>query len=41
VLNTADETVFTTDTPTLEFTGTDPDGDDICYEIEISDSPFV
>jgi len=41
VLNTADESIFTDTTPTLEFTGTDPDGDDICYEIEISDSPFV
>jgi hypothetical protein len=41
VLNTTNETVFTTDTPTLEFTGTDPEGNDICYEIQIRDVPFA
>lgn len=34
-LNTPDETVFNTPTPKLEFTGADPDDDDITYEVEI------
>jgi len=36
--DTADETVFNDETPTLAFTGTDPDGDDVRYNIQISDS---
>lgn len=38
-LNTADETVFNDSTPTLLFTGTDADGDDVRYNIQISDNP--
>lgn len=37
-LNTADETDFATDTtPTLEFTGTDPEGEDVRYQVRIED----
>jgi hypothetical protein len=39
--NTADEHDFGADaTPTLEFTGSDGDGDDLVYEIEISSEEF-
>lgn len=37
--NTADATTFTSLTPTLEFTGSDADSDDLQYEIQISDHP--
>jgi hypothetical protein len=37
--NTADATTFTTTTPTLEFTGDDPDSDDLRYEVQITDNP--
>jgi hypothetical protein len=40
-LITADEQAFSDTTPTLEFRGTDANGDDICYEIEISDTAFT
>jgi hypothetical protein len=39
-LNTPNEEVFNTATPTLEFTGTDPEGDDITYQIQISTEAF-
>jgi len=39
VLDTPNEQVFTTNQPTLLFTGTDPDSDDLVYEIQISDNP--
>lgn len=35
VLNTTDNTETTDTSPTLEFTGTDPNGDSILYELEI------
>lgn len=38
-LNTADASAFSTSTPTLEFTGTQLDDDDIRYNIEISNMP--
>lgn len=38
-LNTANGTEFATGTPTLEFTGSDPDSDNIRYNIQISDNP--
>lgn len=38
VQDTADEAEFTTATPELLFTGTDPGSDDIRYEIQISDN---
>ncbi|NJN55857.1 MAG: hypothetical protein HC804_14605 [Anaerolineae bacterium] len=38
-LDTADEATFNDSTPTLEFTGTDADGDDIRYNIQITDNP--
>ena len=38
ILNTADA-VTLSDTPTVEFTGTDAESDDITYEIQISDDP--
>ncbi len=37
-LNTADDAEFTTNTPTLQFTGTDADSDDIRYAIEVLSS---
>lgn len=38
VLDTLDATVFNTGTPTLQFTGSDDDGDDITYEIKIDNN---
>lgn len=38
VLDTADETAFTTNRPTLLFTGTDPEADDIRYQIQIANN---
>ncbi len=38
-LDTADASEFSVDTPTLEFTGTDPDDDDVRYQIQITDNP--
>ena len=35
VLNTANNKTFSTKTPTLEFTGTDPDGNTIMYQVQI------
>jgi hypothetical protein len=35
-LNTADAHSFANGTPTLEFTGTDADGDDVTYEVQIA-----
>ena len=37
-LNTADEHAFSTSTPTLEMIGTDPDGDDIRYLVQIHET---
>lgn len=37
-LNTADSSSLST-TPTLEFTGSDTDGDDLRYQIQITDNP--
>ena len=34
-LNTPDESTFQTSTPTLEFTGDDPEGDDLTYSVGI------
>jgi len=39
ILNTADDTEFTTDQPTLEFTGSDADLDDVRYNIQVTDNP--
>lgn len=40
-LDTVDEEEFADDTPTLEFTGTDADGDDVTYEAQIgTDASF-
>jgi trimeric autotransporter adhesin len=36
----ADEATVTDTTPTLEFTGTDPDGNRITYQIQISENTF-
>ena len=42
VPNTADANNFGSDTtPTIEFTATDEDGDDLRYEIEISDDALL
>lgn len=41
VLDTADEASFATGTPTLLFTGTDGESDDVCYELQISDEAFT
>ena len=38
-LDTSASSVFTTITPTLEFTGSDVDGDDIQYQIQFSTNP--
>ena len=37
-LNTSDAQAFATDQPTVEFTGTDPDGDDVRYNVQIADN---
>jgi hypothetical protein len=37
-LNTPNEEEFATSTPTLEFTGTDPEGDDVTYRLQIFDN---
>jgi hypothetical protein len=37
-LDTPDEQVFTTDTPTVEFTGSDTELDDLRYNIQIADN---
>lgn len=37
-LNTADATAFTTTTPTLEFTATDAEGNDVRYQIQIANN---
>lgn len=39
VLDTADDSTFNDSTPTLEFTGTDDEADDIRYNIQITDNP--
>jgi hypothetical protein len=39
-LNTADDTTFSTTTPTVEFTGTDTESDSIRYNIQITDNSF-
>lgn len=39
--NTADAHSFSTDQPTIEFTGTDADSDDLEYEIEICDDQLM
>lgn len=39
VLDTADDTLFADPTPTLLFTGTDQESNDIRYNIQISDNP--
>lgn len=38
VLDTPDEQIFTTNQPVLLFTGTDPDSDELRYQIQISDN---
>ena len=39
-LNTSNDTLFQTSTPTLEMTGTDAETDDLTYDIKISDTPL-
>lgn len=39
VLDTANASTFNTGTPTVAFTGTDPDGDAIQYNAQITDNP--
>jgi len=41
VLDTADELQTSDTTPTLQFTGTDENGDALRYQIQIDDEPFV